>query len=296
MQPRSFAALYHGVGWDCPEDNIIVSAGVTMGNFKSSPINTLYERLCTENKVDEGDPFNYEVYALFTKKQKEEMYFDFGSSYSLIDQYSNVLALHLGQPISMCRLLWSDDNFKSITSTERIYYSTEVVSNVIGDKNITLSEQNVKDIKRLWGNVRKLYRNYDYNGRLINILTYYYAAWRSHSIEQIIINLAIVLEIIFAPHSQSEVSHQVSFNISKYLGNNRDERVDIYNTIRNFYRMRSAIIHGGIPGFDKIESVAAPVYAMVTKIVLSIFSNVNKIEIFSDDKQRRDMLFDFLFE
>lgn len=67
----SLAALYHGIKWNCPTKDIAISDDVIMGNLKSSPLLETYERLCLENKVDEGEPFDYEVYALFTRKQKK---------------------------------------------------------------------------------------------------------------------------------------------------------------------------------------------------------------------------------
>ena len=54
MQTTIFAALYHGVDWNCPEDSIIVSDGVTMGNLQVSSINKLYKTICENYKVDEG--------------------------------------------------------------------------------------------------------------------------------------------------------------------------------------------------------------------------------------------------
>lgn len=230
--------------------------------------------------------------------KKNEIYYAFGSATrNVVDQFANVLALKLGQPIPMCRLLWSDDNFKSIVGTERIYYFSEIVSNVFWEKDwVKLSEDHIADIKNIWRNVRTIYQKGNHEGRLVNALSYYYYTWRSDSLEQIVINLAIVLEIIFAPHSQTELSHQVSFNVSRYMGKNKDERVYIYNTIKTFYGIRSAIIHGGMPDENKIISVALRVYTLVTNIMVSILADIKTIEMFSDDKQRKNMLLKFLFD
>jgi hypothetical protein len=293
----SLAALYYGIGWNCPTHDITISDDVIIGNLKSSPLLETYERLCSENKVDEGEPFNYKVYALFTEKQKGEIYYAFGeTTHTVVDQFANVLALKLGQPIPMCRLLWSNDNFKTIAGTERIYYASEIVSNVFLDDWVKLSEDKIADIKNIWRNVRTIYQKSTYEGRLVNALSYYYYTWRSDSLEQIVINLAIVLEIIFAPHSQTELSHQISFNVSRYMGKNKDERVDIYNTIKTFYGIRSAVIHGGMPDEEKIMRIALRVYKLVTNIMVSILADIKTIEIFSDDKQRKNMLLKFLFD
>jgi hypothetical protein len=294
----SFAALYHGIEWKCPTENITISDGVVIGNLKSSPLLETYQRLCSENIVDEGGPFDYEVYALFRKRQNDEILYDFGSSiHNVVEQFANVLALKFGRPIPMCRLLWSYDNFKTIAGTELIYYSSDIVDDIFWDKDrVTLSNDNIVDIKNIWRNVRTIYKQDTYRGRLVNALRYYYYTWRSDSLEQIVINLAIILELIFAPHSQAELTHQISFNFSRYMGKTKNERVDIYNTIKTFYRIRSAIIHGGMPNEDKIISVALSVYELVTSLMISILSDVKIIEMFSDDKQRKNMLLKFLFD
>lgn len=296
MKTRKYAAIYFYAEWNCSENSIIVSDGITIGNFQGSHIKKLYETICENYKVDEGEPYSCNVYSLFYPKMNEDLYIDFGSSYSVIDRFSNILVMISKQPILMCRLIWSDDNFETISGTERIYHYSEEMSALFWDDEVSISGNEIENIILIWSKINSIYRSHPDNGRIINILNYYYTAWRSHTIEQLIINIAIVLELLFAPHSQAEITHQIAFNVSKYMGTDADKRNSIYDEIRKFYSIRSAIIHGGMPNFNKIESVARNIFILITNIIVSIISNDEIAEIFADNNKRTMLLKSYLFK
>jgi hypothetical protein len=267
-----------------------------MGALESSNIEKLYLELCEKNNIDDGDGFEYEVYAIFESFDEGEVFWDFGSPYNVLDRFSNIVALISGQPIGMCRVMLSLDGQKSIFNTERIYSSNEFIYNDLIDVWPEISDIDLNSISRCYNNAKCYYDKEGMNGRIVNALSYYYYAWRSQSLEQICINIAIVLEILFSPHSNSEINHQIAYNVSRFMGSNNEERKVIYESVKKFYAVRSAIIHGGIPKYEKIKDTIIKGYVIVTNILRKIMTDGDSCQIFTDEIKRKHLLSNYIFE
>jgi Apea-like HEPN len=59
-----------------------------------------------------------------------------------------------------------------------------------------------------------------------------------------LIDLAIALELIFHPHNKDEISFQLSQLAAQFLGENPEERTEIFDEIKLMYTKRSNIFHG----------------------------------------------------
>ena len=57
--------------------------------------------------------------------------------------------------------------------------------------------------------------------------------------------LMISLEVLFNPHSQTELTYQISRSAAIIIGNNKGERTIIFNEIKRLYGLRSGLFHTG---------------------------------------------------
>jgi hypothetical protein len=293
-RPRSVAALIHGVRWEILEPEIELSPGIKLANLRDTAIGHLYERACREMNMDHGDPFLYDAYILLEPTPERPYIHDYGDPYAVLDRVCNIIALELEQPIAMCRTFSSGDYFKTFDDTFELYHygiPTETLSEDWG----TLTDVNKKTIRRMWQVADDLFARTTAQGRLVNSLTYFYLAWRSHVLEQVCINLAICLEVLFAPHSQSEVSHQISFNASRFMASKVDEREEVFNRIRKFYKIRSTIVHGGRPDDSKLFETTRPMFCECARILKKILSQPSLAHRFEEENERQLMMREFLF-
>lgn len=293
MNKLSIAGLLHIFGWSGEKSKIILEDGLTIKYAPDSNIISFYNTLCYDNGIDDGEPFNYEVYIL-SEKDFKDFDFAFGTPFSIIDYVANIIAVNIFQPIGMCRVIISKDNFKTLHSTSIIFsYGVQSEALFIDDYKIT------DDVKLC---ISKCYKNLKEIGqkqnlrRLRNSLDYFYYAWRSPFLEQTNINLAISLESLFSPASNSELSHQISFNIAKFLSNKHDEQVALYDSIKKFYSVRSKIVHGASPNDEVFWDNTIEIFHLTAKILRKILLDKNLIEIFNDNKKRTEYLRNSIFK
>ncbi|UCC28958.1 MAG: hypothetical protein JSU86_12230 [Phycisphaerales bacterium] len=294
--PRpSVAALLHGLGWSAGPTQIEIAPGITLCSLEGSVVGRLYWTLCEDTGVDDREPFTYHVYVRLDPTETEAYLLDFGDPYSLVDRFSNVLAVLTGQPVSMCRVIWSTDGFASATGTSLVYVSvrqTEFLQKTWPSMCAALAQ----DIAVAWRTQQAEWERKKSRGRLANALVYFYYAWRSHYADQICLNLAIVLEILFAPHSYSETTHQISFNVARFCGESAADRERLYQFVKEFYRVRSQIVHGGRPNEDKLIDAIIEAFPLVAGVLKRILLDQSVADEFANDTRRQAMLKRFLFE
>jgi hypothetical protein len=292
---NSIAVLLHLVDWQYPLNQIQISPSIKVCRTKDSRVGYLYEKLCSESGIDDGEPFNFDSYVLIEPSEANLFSLDFGNPYSILDRLCNVIAIVLSQPIAMCRAIESNDDFDTCEDTHLIYtYSPQTEWILTG--GLSINEQSIIEIRKAWQVSQECWEKGMSQSRIVNALTYFYYAWRSYDIEQTCINLAIVLELLFAPHSQTEISHQISFYTSRFLGQKAEDRKDIYDLVKKFYNIRSSIIHGGIPTDGKIIDITVEAFQLCTTILKRILLDENLASTFNSDYLRKEMLSKYLFE
>lgn len=114
------AGLLHLIGWDCSAHSIALSQDIEIGCMEHSAVGRLYESLCENHDLDDGQPFLYYCYLLLRPDEDQRMYF-FGDPYCLFDRICNVIAVVTARPVPMCRLMWSSDGFQTCERTDMLY-------------------------------------------------------------------------------------------------------------------------------------------------------------------------------
>jgi hypothetical protein len=295
LSNRSVAGLLHWTIWEADIDEVRIAPGIKLCRTEGSSVEKLYEALCIATGIDGGEPFEFGSYILLEPEDVKPALLPFGDPYSLFDRLCNVVAIITSQPISLCRVIESSDGFRSCEDTH-IVYTYGGQTEFLTDSNKPIDDDRATEICKAWAISQRAWETEKSRGRLANAQTYFYYAWRSPYIEPICLNLAIVLEVLFAPHSQSEVSHQISFNVSKFVGKTEHEREQIYKAMKKFYNFRSTIVHGGIPSDEKFIDITVEVFHLCSNILRTILINEKIALAFEDEHLRRKMLFKFLFE
>jgi hypothetical protein len=60
----SVVMLLHIAKWQATVDEVAIPPRITLGRFAHSRFEKLYQHLCTEQGLDEGDPLQHGAYAL----------------------------------------------------------------------------------------------------------------------------------------------------------------------------------------------------------------------------------------
>lgn len=82
-------------------------------------------------------------------------------------------------------------------------------------------------------------------GRVIEAAGTYYESSHTHfENARRLIDLSITLEALFSPYNQNEISHQLAELAAQFIGENPDEKIQIYKTVKEFYSKRSKLFHG----------------------------------------------------
>lgn len=246
--------LINGYAWSTPPDAISLGRGVRLSRSRGSALLRLYERHCISLGLDDGEPLSMPIAAVV----REDLAAAEGDPYSTTFRLLNLLCISLGVPPIYVRVFFSRDNFRTAEFTERIHTPVgqqeflTMVPDLPTDVGFVAS-----DILHGWHTSQRLWRVGLAGGRCTRALTYFQYAWRSAYLDQVCLNLAIVLESLFAPHSGGESTHQIAFNVAQFSGGTRERRHALYRQVREFYGLRSAIVHGR-PDEDRLLKATLP--------------------------------------
>lgn len=294
MSSRDLAGLFFLCKWqdDTPEVNL--ADGVRLCRTEGSIVGRLYERLCAEEGIDDGDPYSYYTHVLIDRPYSKGTYFFIGDPHSTFDRVCNVISIVTGEPTAMCRIIESQDAFANCFQTY-LGFDFDPDVDILHKYNQVIDAATAVHICTSWNTASQYWEEYGVKGRIGNALTYYYFAWRSRNPEQTCINLAIVLELLFAPSTTTEVSHQIAFNVSRFLGNTRETREEVYTKVKRFYRTRSQIIHGSVPDYHRVNTDAVEAFQLCTSILQRLMLSPDMANEFNDDTKRKELLSTYLF-
>lgn len=298
--------IIYSYGWKLEAQQFFINQDLYFEKFSTSPASLLYNELCNQLQIDDAEPRDIETHIVIEEKLLDEVYPYWHTPNSIISEICNILAFCKINPLTSYRIITSKDNFKSkwlypleIHSEYNLYEAltmdvgsvpqiTETLSSInrIYNEDYNLSLDCLDKVKTCYCNLEKLYEN----KRVKNAFDFFFNAWHSHQMEHICINLAIVLESLFSPNSNTELTHRISFNASHFLGNNFDEKEKIYSIIKNFYNIRSQIVHGSKPDHNNLDSLTSVVYILCCEILQKLFTNIDIADEFVD-KETRNKLF-----
>ena len=287
------ASLMHRVNWQIDDPSVILDERLSINDLENSAVGTLYEILCKEKGLDDSDPYDFNVYLLF--KDRNVMLEEPSDPFSILARLHNILTICLGQPIGMSRLIASDDDFQTCIYTTMSYYYPRQTNEFLGSGNLTLDNDNIDFIKSCYLTEKELREKHQSKHRVLNALEYYFYSWRAHYLEQTCINLSIVLESLFAPNSNTELAHQIAYNVSHFFGTSADEKREIFSKIKKFYQLRSQIVHGDAPDQDKICENVPEIFIMTSYIIRKILCDRDLSMVFNDNPRRVEYLSQYLF-
>ena len=108
----SIAILFHLAKWKSNYSEVEIADNIAMANFSGSQVSLLYNHLCVEHGVDDGEPFMYGSYARIDPFESGENLLDEGfAPYDLIDRLCNAVVILNGNPITSTRVIASEDDF-----------------------------------------------------------------------------------------------------------------------------------------------------------------------------------------
>ncbi len=308
------AILVHLLGWRSERTEFELDGGVTLCRTEGTEVERLYHHLCEAQKIDEGDPFNFPSHILLSDEAHDDFFADWGGPFSAISRCCNIIAICTSSPLGMCRLLTTKDDFHSEwIPSQRVYdqgpdlavlrgypdfleISSDTAITVQGEHFPALDDEIMRRIAVCWSTHLRLLSTRDIdNHRIDNALSYFFYSWRSYYLDHVCLNLAIVLESLFAPSSAQEVSHQIAFNVSRFCEKNPVKREDIYKTIKKFYAVRSQIVHGGRPRNGDLFAQTPRVFHLCARILDTILSDYALAQRFCHEEKRRTLFSEWLF-
>ncbi|MDP9268684.1 MAG: HEPN domain-containing protein [Acidobacteriota bacterium] len=287
------AVLLHGFAWAGEAPEAPIAAGITLCRMSGTPVEFWYHKLCAEQGVDDGDPFQYEAFLLL-KPRHDDYYLNFGDPLSRVDRLLNLVTVITGGLVGMSRILVLEDGFRSVRETH-VVFALFGQTEFLQGKWPALTGTVCGEIAAAWKLTEELWESEKSRGRIANALLFFYTAWRSHYIEHICLNLAVCLEILFAPNSQFETAHQIAFNISRFVSDRPAERQSAFRQVKRFYAVRSAIVHGGIPSDGKVIDATVEMFPVTVTILRKLLLDREWALRFSSDEERRKLFDGYLF-
>jgi len=283
------------IDWHHEKSEFLIKEDICLICLEGHPVKILYHKLCYETGLDGGEPYTFNVALLLTDNKEEDIsIYPNSSHWSLSSMILNLLTMIYGGTLGHCRIIGSKDSFDTCWGTYELYeplsegvYELQASGTKLGSYELNLMQTICTNLKATTATNSK-------HTRINNALTFFYLAWNVHTFEQTIIGLSIVMETMFSPGSNSELSHQVSYNIAKFACLTKNERQEKYKAIKKYYSIRSKIVHGEPINTEEYDSIPI-LFKFISSVLLKILSDKTLIIIFNDNKLRRQYLDDLIF-
>lgn len=288
------ALLIVPLKWIGAESQCQIGDHIIFGRTEDTPVIKLYNHLREIRRIDDEDSSGYGTYALFRPESDGDSLLNVGDPFSTADRFANACAIIASRPMVFSRAIWSHDAFLSADGTTALHTGGSGTFGLSLRSATNVDASFVQELRQVWEATQINRKTRDANHRLRNALMYFYYAWNSQYLEQTCINLAIVLENLFAPHAAGESTHQICFNLSRFLATTHDERKETYEFYKRFFSIRAAIVHGGELR-KQPPIVVATAFSKVSEILKSILLDRRLTHTFGDENQRKHLLEGYLF-
>lgn len=310
------AVLSHLV-WDAGDNPVELEQGVSVCPLRESKV----QSLCKQISREDEDYYSFGTaddlaYIMISEDVNDELFPYFNSPHSILSEIRNLLTILTFVPFSPCMVLTSKDEFESVwvkapvgdfnDITELLNAGLDGVShnNHEGSVNLVIVRSRhgvfTSDVASMFTKCHSILSKLSSdkgldNHRVYNAFCYFFYSWNAHSIEHLCINLSVVIESLFSPASQQEVSHQTSFNFSRFMGGDRNEMFAHYDLLKKFYGLRSKIVHGGKVDSGELYLIVPRVFFLCLDAMLKILSNEVVAAAFSSSKNRDRMFKEWIF-
>lgn len=158
----------------------------------------------------------------------------------------------------------------------------------IFSKEYFLDSQKIKEFLVFW---KKFYHTNYLNFKPNGIATRRYSSgFEKTNQEDILIDMLIAFEALFFKQGESgELTHKISVRISKFLEEDFETRKTLYKHIKQIYHIRSSIVHGDSPSFDKTEF--KDIFEMNRKIITLLQDSLKRfIEMKIDSQKKHEQM------
>ena len=116
------------------------------------------------------------------------------------------------------------------------------------------SEQDQLVFRESLNNWEKFKKNRDTIDLVIRRLVSSLSRRGRFGLQDSILDVSIALEIMYQLGS-TELTYKLATRAGYFLGSNPEERNEIFDSVKAFYRTRSSIIHGGTKNIDEIKTI-----------------------------------------
>lgn len=294
-----FAGLVHLVEWGLKSKCFDLSNDVRLCNFQGSKIQKLYKGLIKKELIDDGEDMGYDIYIEIDNGFDLKWEYPYIGFLEYFDLICSLFGITFAGYIDLTNVLHISPKRNIVHHVLPIpYLETRPMINWLVENqplSFIIDSRIKRYLKNSWQYIWEGVREGEFN-RLFNAVRLYYLASTSIRFSEAIVNLVIIWEILFAPHSHSEISHQVSMNLSKFLRYKKEKRKQLYKKLKSIYSDRSKIIHGGIPkDEDRLSDYVVTSFNITAEALYKILSSPELATVFSNEKTRKDYLEDLNF-
>lgn len=289
------ALLLVPLRWMAPEGQCQLSDYITFGRTDDTPAIKLYRHLRETRRIDDDESSGYATQAVFRPENDHDSLLNVGDPYSTPDRFANTCAIISSRPMIFSRAIWSHDGFLTADGTAALHAGGSGTLPLSFKSATNVDSKFIQELRHAWEATQTNWHARNASHRLRNALTYFYYAWNSQYLQQTCINLAIVLENLFAPHAAGESTHQICFNLSRFLASKHEERKATYEFFKQFFSIRAAILHGGALTKKQPPSVVVSTFYKVCGILKTILLDKRLLDCFTHESQRKHLLEGYLF-
>ncbi|RKQ51741.1 hypothetical protein BXY85_2773 [Roseivirga pacifica] len=291
-----FVILIHLLNWEHHENEYILEEGISFINPNTHPVGKLYKKICGRDNIDEGEPYTFNTgLILYDETGSDHSFLPSSSHYSLSTTFINLLTIIYKGTLGHCRIIMSKDDFKTSHLTYTLYDSLTEFTDELTVYHSKFDGNSIEVLEKVWQNLKSTYTSGVQKSRIENMLNFFYFSWYTLTLELTGISLSIVLETLFSPHSNSELTHQIACNVSNLMGNEKEGKKELYKYVKKYYSIRSKLVHGET--IKEVElNLIPPFFKFICEVILKIISDYSLIHTFNDNKKRREFIEDKLFE
>jgi len=293
--------LIHLVRWNLESKEFELLNGVRLCKFQGSTVQKLHKQLIKKELIDEGQDYGYHTFIEIDNpidRRHEGYQIGFFEQFDLV---CSLMGITFGGYIDLVDILDLSDKRNKVFHIIPLLFYTETRPQIGWQvekmpSNFEINPRMAKYLQNAWNSIWKGVKKQRFN-RLFNAVRFYYLANTSIRDSETVLHLVIILETLFAPHSHSEITHQVSLNVSKFLQDNVEERKKLYKKLKDIYSDRSKIVHGGAPSDEnKFSNHVDKAFNITAKALYKILSSPKLSTIFSDEKLRLKYIEDLNFQ
>jgi len=292
--------LIHLIEWGLKEKCFNLSKGIRLCELQGSKIKDLYKEM-VENELFDDDEIDsgYFTFIEIDNGLQLKWNYPYIGAFEHIDLICSIIGISFSGYVDLSYILHISTDRKKIYHIQPILYmeTRPMVNWLVENQPIHFEiDIKIKDyLKNSWKYIWKGVKEGKFN-RLFNAVRLYYLASSSLRASEALLHLVIIWETIFAPYSHSEISHQVSMNLCKFLKPKKEERKSLYKKLKKIYDDRSKIIHGGIPkNEERLFKNLEFAFVITAKALYKIFSSSELSNIFIHEDKKRDFLDDLNF-